>query len=145
MNRVHWEIVPRGDTSTSGARLYAAMNPEGHVTFNARVFERLGKPKAVLVMFDRVNSRIALKPTATGIQNAYLVYQRGTDRRSMIVRVGRLLVEYGLEIPELLEFKNVEIDRDGQLILDLRTARASNRGTRRGNTYPRKTKPDPAA
>lgn len=138
MNRVHWEVVPRGDTSTSGARLYAAMNPEGHVTFNARVFEKLGKPEAVLVMFDRVNSRIALKPTYKTVQNAYIVYQRGSDRRSMIVRVGRLLVEYGLQIPELLEFKNVEIDRDGQLILDLRTARASNRGTRRGKSYSKK-------
>lgn len=138
MNRVHWEVVPRGDTSTSGARLYAAMNPEGHVTFSARVFEKLGKPEAVLVMFDRVNSRIALKPTYKTVQNAYIVYQRGSDRRSMIVRVGRLLVEYGLQIPELLEFKNVEIDRDGQLILDLRTARASNRGTRRGKSYSKK-------
>lgn len=138
MNRVHWEVVPRGDTSTSGARLYVAMNPEGHVTFNARVFEKLGKPEAVLVMFDRVNSRIALKPTYKTVQNAYIVYQRGSDRRSMIVRVGRLLVEYGLQIPELLEFKNVEIDRDGQLILDLRTARASNRGTRRGKSYSKK-------
>lgn len=138
MNRVHWEVVPRGDTSTSGARLYVAMNPEGHVTFNQRVFEKLGKPEAVLVMFDRVNSRIALKPTYKAVRNAYVVFQRGSDRRSMIVRVGRLLVEYGLQIPELLEFKNVEIDSDGQLILDLRTARASNRGKRRGNTYPKK-------
>lgn len=138
MNRVHWEVVPRGDVAPHAARLYVAMNPEGHITFNPRVFEKLGKPQAVLVMFDRVNSRIALKPTYKAVQNAYTIYQRGSDRRSMIVRVGRLLVEYGLQIPELLEFKNVEIDRDGQLILDLRTARSSNRGKRRGKSYPKK-------
>jgi hypothetical protein len=131
-------VVPRGDVAPHAARLYVAMNPEGHITFNPRVFEKLGKPQAVLVMFDRVNSRIALKPTYKTVQNAYIVYQRGSDRRSMIVRAGRLLVEYGLQIPELLEFKNVEIDRDGQLILDLRTARSSNRGKRRGKSYPKK-------
>jgi hypothetical protein len=135
-------VVPRGDTSTGGARLYVAINPEGHITFNARVFEKLGKPEAVLVMFDRVNSRIALKPTYKAVRNAYPVNKRGSGGRRpiSIVCVGRLLVEYGLQIPELLEFKNVEIDRDGQLILDLRTARASNRGTRRGNSYAKKPK-----
>jgi hypothetical protein len=143
MNRVHWEIVPRGDVSTNGARLYVSINKEGYITFNSRVFERLGKPAAVLLMFDRLNSRIALKPTAKGLNNAYPIRTRN-NRGSRIVRAARLLIEYGLQIPDLLEFKGIEFDRDGLLVLDLRTARASNRGTKRGNTYPKKTKPDPA-
>lgn len=137
MNRVHWEIVPRGDVSTNGARLYVSINKEGFITFNPRVFERLGKPEAVLLMFDRLNSRIALKPTVKALKNAYPIRTRN-DRGSRIVRAARLLIEYSLEIPELLEFKNIEFDRDGLLILDLRTARASNRGSRRGKTYPKK-------
>ena len=43
-------------------------------------------------------------------------------------RAYRLLIEFGIKVPETLEFKDAEIDLDGQLILDLRTARVSARG-----------------
>jgi len=35
--------------------------------------------------------------------------------------------EFGIDLPETLQFKDAEIDQDGILILDLRTARVSAR------------------
>jgi len=48
-----------------------------------------------------------------------------------VVRAHRLLTEFGIKVPETLEFKDAEIDLDGQLILDLRTAKASARSRAR--------------
>ena len=127
--RVHWEVVPRGDVPTSAAGFYVAINPKGYITFNRKVHEQIGKAEAVLLLFDRVNSRIALKPVMAGVKNAYPV--RKTANLTKVVRAARLLVEYGIKIPELLEFKDPEFDQDRQLVLDLRTARASNRSHER--------------
>ena len=42
-----------------------------------------------------------------------------------IVRALRLLTNFGIVLPETIEFNDAEIDPDTQLILDLRTARVS--------------------
>jgi hypothetical protein len=47
------------------------------------------------------------------------------------VRAYRLITQIGVKIPETLEFKDAEIDIDGQLVLDLRTARVSPRAKKR--------------
>ena len=44
-----------------------------------------------------------------------------------IIYAKRLLREFGIDLPDTIEFRDAEIDQDGQLILDLRTARVSRR------------------
>jgi len=119
-----WTMVPKGDVANHAAGLYASMNPKGEISLNKTAHKRLGEPSAVHLFFDRVNNRIALKPTAAAMKNAYLVGKRG---RGCKVRAKRLLVEFGIDLPETIEFKDAEIDQDGQLVLDLRTARVSLR------------------
>ena len=119
-----WTMVPKGDVATHAAGIYASMNREGTISLNKTAHKRLGEPTAVHLFFDRVNNRIALKPTAPAMKNAYPVGKRG---RGVKVWAKRLLVEYGIDLPETIEFKDAEIDPYGQLVLDLRTARASLR------------------
>ena len=128
--RVHWEVVPRGDVPTSAAGFYVAINPKGYITFNRKIHEHLGRAEAVLLLYDRANNRIALKPVMPGVKNAYPI-RRLAGKASKVIRAARLLIEYGIKIPELLEFKDPEFDQGRQLILDLRTARASNRSHER--------------
>jgi hypothetical protein len=121
-----WTVVPRGDVPTAAAKLYVSMNPKGAISLNRTTYQRMGSPAAFLLLFDRVNSRIALKPTAAAMRNAYpaRIFGRHGGR---VVRALRLFVEFGIELPEIVEFRDTEIDQDGQLILDLRTAKVSRR------------------
>lgn len=60
------------------------------------------------------------------MKHAYPARKYG-KRGGRVVRVFRLLTEYSIKLPDTVEFKDAEIDMDGQLILDLRTARVSPR------------------
>jgi hypothetical protein len=126
MERINWEAVPRDDVAPHNSRLYASMNRKGEITLNKVTHKRIGEPTGFLIFYNRPNSLIALKPTADGVRNAYPVRRLGR-RGGRVVRAFRLLTEFGIKLPDTIEFKDPEIDRDGQLILDLRTARVSPR------------------
>jgi hypothetical protein len=123
---VEWSILPKDDVVPHWSGFYVTMNRLGTIAMNRVTYQRMGEPAAFLIMFDKVNSRIALKPTTATMKHAYLAgkYGRRGGRR---VRAFRLLTEYGIKIDETIEFKDAEIDMDGQLILDLRTAKLSPR------------------
>ena len=125
--QIEWSIIPRGDVHPSDTRVYVTMNRRGEIVLNGTAYRRMGEPAAFLVMFDKTNSRIALKPTGATMKNAYPAGPRGRYG-GRVVRAHRLLTEFGIKVPETLEFKDAEIDLDGQLILDLRTAKVSARG-----------------
>jgi hypothetical protein len=106
--------------------MYVTMNKQGSIMMNRVTFKRMGEPAAFLVLFDKLNSRIALKPSSALMKHAYPAEKRGRAGGRMI-RAYRLLTEFGIKLPDTVEFKDAEIDVDGQLILDLRTAKISPR------------------
>ena len=121
---VEWNMVPKDDVKAQWAGLYLTINRLGSIVMNRITYERLGSPAAFHLMFDRLNSRIGLKPTTLSADHAYGPSTIGR-RGAKIVRANRLLREYGIRIPDTLEFQDVQIDADGMLIADLRTARVS--------------------
>ncbi len=131
---IEWSILPRGDVHPAHTRVYVTINKLGTIAMNRVTHQRMDEPAAFLVMFDRVNNRIALKPTAAAMKNAYPARKYGR-RGGRVVRAFRLLTEFGVVIKDTVEFTDAEIDADGQLILDLRSARVSPRAhsqSRRG-------------
>ena len=121
---IEWSVLPRGDVHPTHSRVYVTMNRRGEIAMNGLTYNRVGAPAAFLIMFDKTNSRIALKPTGATMKDAYPARKRGR-RNARVVRAYRLLTEFGIVLPDTIEFQNAEIDPDGQLILDLRTARVS--------------------
>ena len=124
--RIEWSILPRGDVAPHHSGVYVTINKLGTIAMNRVAYQRMGAPAAFLVMFDRVNNRIGLKPTGATMKNAYPTRKYGR-RGGRVVRAFRIFSEFGVVIKETVEFKDAEIDQDGQLILDLRTARVSAR------------------
>src|SRR5580765_6097108 len=122
-----WRECPRGDVVGQWAALYVTMNPKGYISLSRITYERMGEPKAVVILFDTVNNRIGLKPAATSTRNAYPAGVQGRHG-GKVVRAYRLMQEFGIDLPETIRFHDAEIDEDGVLILDLRTARISARG-----------------
>jgi len=121
-----WQELPRGDVHSAVAGLHVTLNKKGFIVLSRTVYKRLGEPRAVLILFDRVNNRIGLKAASPSIRNAYPIAKYGRHG-GRIVRAYRLLVEHGIDLPDTVEFPNAWIDEDEVLNLDLRTARVSNR------------------
>ena len=122
----NWQECPRGDLIGQWAALYVTMNRKGYIAMNRRTYEKLDEPKAFNLFFDTVNNRIGLKPTALAARNAFPVAKHGRHGGRM-VRAYRMMQEFGIDLPETIQFRDVEIDQDEMLILDLRTARVSTR------------------
>jgi hypothetical protein len=121
---IEWTILPRGDVAPHWSGLYVTMNRLGSIAMSRVTHERLGSPGAVIIMLDRFNSRIGLKPAEAGTRNAYPVRNYGR-RGARIVRAFRIVTEFGIRPTDTIEFQEPKIDLDGHLILDLRTIRIS--------------------
>jgi hypothetical protein len=121
---IEWTILPRGDVAAHWSGLYVTMNRLGSIKMSRVTHERLGAPEAFVIMFDRFNQRLGLKPAKFGERNAYPARTYGR-RGAKIVRAYRLVAEFGIRPTDTIEFQQPKIDLDGHLILDLRTIRIS--------------------
>jgi hypothetical protein len=114
--------LPRDTTSPQYAGIYVTLNPKGTIKVNRATFEKMGAPDAVKILYDPDNNRLGLQPTAAKLKNAYPFARRG-PHGGRIVRAYRAITEYALDLPATVRFYDADIDRDGVLVLDLRTAR----------------------
>src|SRR5213082_1399913 len=119
-----WMIVPRRDVAAHWSGLYVTMNRIGSIVLSRVTHERLGEPAAYIIMFDRLNKRLGLRPAKPGERHAYPARKYGR-RGARIVSAYRLVAEFGIRPPDTVEFQDPKIDLDGYLILDLRTVRIS--------------------
>ena len=122
--KAQWKVTPRGDYKRAcDAGVFVSLSPKGVFSINRATFKRLDEPKAVHVLFDEPNNRIGLKPTQEKLKDAYAVniQQRRTGLRS--IYCPRVIHEWGLKLPARVRFYDAEIDHDGILVCDLRTAK----------------------
>lgn len=122
----NWKEIPSDDKRAQWAGIYVTLNSKGTIVMNRAAHERLDSPAAFLLFYDAANNAIGLKPTGEQIRNAYRVAKSGRHGGRKLAAY-RLLVECSLHVDETLEFPDAEIDTDGILVLNLRTAKISNR------------------
>jgi hypothetical protein len=121
-----WKVISRGDKRAQWAGIYATLNSKGIIVLNRAADERMGSPAAYNLLYDAPNNAIGLKPTALSMRDAYPTCKSGRHGGRK-VNAYRLLTECSLVVNETLEFPDAEIDEDGILILNLRTAKISKR------------------
>ena len=132
-----WKEIPRDSKRGQWAALYVTINRNGWIVMSCFTHDRLGAPPAYQLLFDPVNNRIGLKPSALAGKNAYPAGPQGPSG-GKVIRAYRLLQDCNISIPDTLQFFDAEIDTDGTLILDLRTARVSRRAlSHRENRKPK--------
>ena len=122
--RTNWEQLPKGDVHGKWVTKYVSLTPKGDLNMTLRTWNEFGAHAAVHVLFDRVNSRIGLKPINPGARDAYKFSKQGSSGRRTI-RIYRLFQTYGIVLPETVRFWDAQIDEDGIMVLDLRTAKVS--------------------
>ena len=134
--RADWQEVPRGDVMPQYSGIYVTMNPQGDIVLSRVTYEILDSPPAFLILYDKTNNRIGLKPAALATKNAYPV--RVSNRAgAKMVRGHRLTREHRIDLPQTVRFYDADIDEDGILVLDLRTARVSPRARNRDKSQNR--------
>ena len=121
-----WKEIPREGKRAQWAGMYVTLNRKGTIVMNRAAYERLDEPAAFLLLYDPPNHTIGLKTTVGAMKNAYPVTKSGRHGGKKVAAY-RLLMECSLHIKDTLEFTDAEIDVDGTLILNMRTAKISNR------------------
>ena len=116
-----WKIVERDGKKGKWSLPYVSLSPKGEILLTRVTWEKSGSPEAYLVMFDDTNQRIGLKATGLGIKHAYKAFKSG-NAGSRTLSCNRMLVEHGIKLKHGIRFTDIEIDRDGFITLDLRTA-----------------------
>ena len=124
--RPDWKECPKDDLMPQYAGIYVTMNSKGTIAMSKATYKYMGEPKAFVLLFDTVNSRIGMKPAHLSTRNAYPV-RAATRQGGKKVRAYRLMREFKINIPETVRFHDADTDEDGILILDLRTARVDLR------------------
>jgi hypothetical protein len=128
MNEV-WKKCPRGDAAGRWARPYVTMNKRGFIVMSRKTYENIKEPAAVCLYFDPVNRRIGIEPARPGAEDAYPVAKQGRHG-GRLIRAHRLMVEFGIDIPGTIKFVDITQNREGMLVLDLRTAQARQKASR---------------
>jgi hypothetical protein len=92
----------------------------------------MGSPDGYLLLFDRANRTIGLKAARLGVdKNAYRVSQKkSASNKNRTIFVRPSVREFGIAVEKTVVFQNLEIDRDGVLILDLNNVNTITRGRR---------------
>jgi hypothetical protein len=121
-----WKEIPRDGKRAQWTGIYVTINRLGTIVMNRGAYERMDEPAAFLLWFDAPNNTIGLKPAAVSTKNAYPALRSGRHGGRKIF-AHRILTECSLLIKDTLEFSDAEIDPDGILLLNLRTAQASKR------------------
>ncbi len=124
--RREWKLVPRGDKRAQWAGIYVTLNSKGTIVINRAAVEKLGNAEAFVLLYDAANNTIGLKPTSPKNPNAYPAGRSGRHGGKKISAF-QLFTECRIVVKETLEFPDAEVDREGVLLLNLRTARVSNR------------------
>ncbi len=119
--RTIWKEVPSDPKAGKWAAMYVTLNPKGEISMTRLTWEKTGRPEAFQIFIDDANQRIGLKPSSPNLRGTYRAAKNGKlgGRR---VNAFRLIAECRLLLKNTLQFPLAEIDPDGILILDLRTA-----------------------
>ena len=120
-----WEEFPVGPGDTAD-RLHVTLDRKGTLLLGRPVFERLGEPDAVVLLFDRINSTIGVRPAHIHQPNAYPVLTK-PNVTYRLIRANRFCRHYAIRIPNTIAFDKPTIEADKVLVLDLRATRNVSR------------------
>lgn len=130
--KADWIEIKRDKLPPQYSGLQASMNAKGDIVINRVAYQTLGAPAAFLLLYDRINQRIGLKPAAASTRNAYPALKSNRAGARM-VRGHRMTRERRIFLAHTVQFDDAAIDEDGILILDPRTAVISCRALARRN------------
>lgn len=112
-----WDEFYGGPNLSSDKRLHVSLNRKGVLLLNRKAYEKIGAPKAAVLLFDRRNSTIGVRPAPPDTQHAFPFKLKPCEIRAM-----PFCRHHKIKIPRTISFPNPEVDPDGTLLLNLHSA-----------------------
>ena len=119
-----WEEFEEGPGQVGDLRV--TLSRKGEIMIGARAVVRLGEPDWVVLMFDRMNSLIGMRPSHKHEKNAYPTVRK-LKGRHRIVRANQFCRHYGIQFERTRAFIEPKIDENGILVLDLKETKVAGR------------------
>jgi hypothetical protein len=113
-----------------GTRLghYASINPDGRIAINHLLWEEMGSPKTVSLLYDEDNMCVGIRPVSSIMPNSFPVIPITPDGKRFWIRARDFVRLAGIEISYCVRFLDPHIE-DDVLVLDLKlTTRVLGRG-----------------
>lgn len=114
-----WEEFLHGPRTREN-KLAISLSRRGELSLNSHAIELLGNPASVVMLFDRVRSRIGLRPSHSDVPNAYRLKQRSDKRRSRpcVLRLKAFCTAHNINPRRTIRFADPRSE-NGILVLDL--------------------------
>lgn len=115
-----WEIYEEGETKPFSDRVHVSINRKGVMFVNGNAYQKLGKPEAVVLLFDRKEKIIGLNPAPTSVKGAFRLKDHSKGRHR-IINAAPFCRKFGIRIDATSAFVQPRLDSDGILLLDLKS------------------------
>lgn len=125
---IQWDVFRGGQTVPSNERLSVSINAKNVLTLNRYTREILGRPEAVLVMFDKRDMMIGLSPTHVGDPDSFEVKPKSSGM-NYVIHIAPFCRHHNILIEQTERFSQPALTKEGYLTLDLK--RTINVGNRR--------------
>ena len=113
-----WEEFDGGPSEQRRRRMYVTLNKRGMILINNGMFAAMGNPEAALLLYDRRNKTIGVRPAEAGAKKAFPVRQKsGSTHRS--IYAWPFCRHFQIVPFETVRFTAPQIDNQGTLLLDL--------------------------
>ena len=104
-----WQVYDEGPFYSPKGSIRVTLNAVGEVMINRHAFEAMGRPEAVVPMFDEKNGVIGLRPTARHMPNGLPVRLRSTSGNySSSIR--RFCLRHEIRVEYTVRFRTPEIE-----------------------------------
>ncbi len=111
-------------TQTAGSRrsnvIRISLNSRGDFSLNQLAIEALQNSEKVVLLFDKINGLIGMRPAQLDVKHALNIKKQG-EANSYLIRARSFCVHFNLKPTTTMVFDDIEIE-DGVLILDLKKA-----------------------
>jgi hypothetical protein len=116
---VQWEVFRGGQTVRGKQQLTISINKNMVLRLNPYAREILGKPDAVLLMFDKKESVIALAPTHANDPDRFDLKSK-SNGQDWVVHTAPFCRHHNITVEQTERFVKPGLTREGYLTLDLK-------------------------
>lgn len=113
-----WEKFQGGPAQPKGTQEErVTINWKGMIYLSAKTYEVFGRPKAVALYYSREDDSIAVQPTYERFAQHFQVIKK---QSGWAVLASTFCRHFGIRIPNTERFLRPDLDKEGNLILNLR-------------------------
>ena len=125
-----WDLYEGGPSVPFDKRLHASLAPRGNIYINQTLYQRMGKPVAARLYYNRERDQIAIQPAIERQAISFPVRQHSSG--GVQIHAAPFCTHFGIRVDSTQRFVEPEIDAAGTLILSLRlTVRVAGKRRKR--------------